>query len=340
MGIYESLNRSAGSIDAIANILERKRKQKQLESNTARLRSLLMGGGQDNTAIEPESITTPAVAPTAMQPVSIPATSVPNIAQSLERARSAQQTADKSGRNGGMRGLGDMNADEILGMGSILRESPELTPQVELLQKAYAARQPEEFNLNQGEGRYRRDRNTNQVTPLVVNPSKATPQKQEEGDYIRNGVFVHDVFQPGDLPYEKPAREPQPNLETIRHNKATEGLASEKEKTDLRLKGQTRVKELTDKNKDLSSQMALLQQTKDKDGNPMYTPEVINGILQNIKDNQDEIARIHLKHGGKFITLKVAREYYKKIDPNAPELKLDDAQLKSELEKHEYEVGK
>jgi hypothetical protein len=50
----------------------------------------------------------------------------------------------------------------------------------------------------------------------------------------RNGSLVYDVPQEGDEPYQAPGREPIPNEETVRHNKETESLASQKETEDAK----------------------------------------------------------------------------------------------------------
>jgi hypothetical protein len=291
MGIFESLTRrSAGSVDAIVNAIGQAQKQKQLEANTARLRELLMGGGQDMGANEPTESITPAVAATSMQPVSIPKTSIPNIASSLS-------SISKGRGSMGMRGLGEMNMDEVLGMGDILRETPELSPQVQMLQQAIAARKPKRTFMNQERGGLdviTEDPSGGYSVKRELEPWQDTG-KQDKGNYMRSGQFVHDVFQQGDLPYEKPAREPQPNPETIRHNKETESLSRTKETEDTK----NELQRLTEEAEKLGSANVNLGKGLSEDGKMMlYDPdsddaqEQMQLIKDKITKNEDRIAQI------------------------------------------------
>jgi hypothetical protein len=259
------------------------------------------------------------------------------IAENTQRLRDAMTKSNN--------GLAGMSNDDVFNMGNVLQETPELSQTVKLLQDAVEVRQPKRFNLSRGERQYSEDPLTHQITPGVENPFEFPPAKPVEIPEEKLKNAIEEYRQKLELEKKmgagsfKPVREPIPSLETIRHNKATETAANAKAQTDLRLKDDERVKALTDKNKEYTINVLMMENAKDAKGNATYTPQNISQVKKMIQDNQDEIARIHLKNGGKYTTLRVAREHYKSIDPNAPELQMSDESMKAALEKAGYQVA-
>lgn len=335
MGITESILRSQGNIDNLTNAIGDVVRKKRAEENAKLLRNRL------TKVVRPRSIQE-QVANTIPPPLT-PGADLINEPKGLE----------------------EMSVEDVSSISDILRQSPELAGEVNLMGEAAAARKPSMFELGAGQSKYQYNPINKKVELIAENPKEFQTKEPERLKLIRGGKQVYDTWQPGDRFYEKPDRKLPKRF--LRSEEVEDGGVkkkvdlygytdeagehiTEKKYIDLTPKGKSpeetdrvadykRVKDLTDKNEGISEKLVLMQQAVGKSGEPLYSPDALEKVKENIEQNQDEIARIHLKHGGKYMTLRVAREYYKSIDPNAPELSLDDATLKAELEKAGYQIG-
>lgn len=309
-GLYNSLTRSAGSINDIAGAIAQAQKQKLIAENAKKLRDAMTGGdgggypyGAPGTGLEGNAVATPA--------------------------------QESSGGD-----IGTMDLNKVSDIGNMLQETPELSGTAQMLMNAMNARRPK-YEMKEG---YRWALDEFITTPQgvsVKNIRQSMPEnpKGELKPYKRGKDIIYTREpQLNDTPYQAPQREPIPNEETVRHNLTTENVAAQREKNDIVTQANKEVEALNHRNKQLTDAIAI---GKDDKGNKL-SEEWLNSMRNEIGQNQDAIARVHLREGKQggfnYITTKVAREYYKSIDPNAPELQMSDDQLKSALEKAGYNV--
>lgn len=350
MGIATVLRRNQGSISNITNAISQFAEQQRLKQNENRLRKLFT---EEQTSLSPETTQNmDAIESAPESPVSFD--------RILNGTVGVKSPVPQTVRRTVPRGLESMEMNDILSVGSMMRESPELTPEVDLLQRAVAARKPQDFTLNAGQKRLRFNPTTQALELIAENPPPPKTAADKKQWVKRAGAMLFDFAKPGDEPIASPT-----NVETVRHNKVMEEFAQNRERADLeqeetdravrqeqegtrlRTNDQERVTSLTDKNKELTLQLQMLEAQRDPKGNPMHPKEVLDTIRRNIRANQNEIARVHMKHadaiqrggGTPYITLDVAREWYQQQDPNAEELKMSDEALTAFLTKNGYEVG-